>query len=794
MTIERIPGFCALCRSRCGCVSVVEDGTLVAVEPDPSHPTGANLCVKGRAAPELVYAPDRLLHPMRRTRPKGDPDAGWVRIGWDEALDWTAARMREVAERHGPEAVAFSLTTPAGTAVSDGFPWINRLVRMFGSPNLVWGEEVCAWHRDFVTTYTFGADIGTPDFERTGCLLLWGHNPANTYLAQATAVAEAKTRGAALVVVDPRRAGPASRADQWLRVRPGTDGALALGLASVMIAEGWYDRAFIRDWSNGALLVRDDTGRFLSVADLDANGAATHHVAWDQARARAVIYDAAAGRYTERVEDPLMLGTVRCATRSGPVACRPAFERYAALCRDYPPERVARITGVPAAQIVETARLLWERRPVAYFHWTGLEQHTNASQTVRAMSLLYALTGSWDAPGGNVRPTRPVTNDLAPLALLSEAQRGKALGLAERPLGPARLGWATGVDTYRAILHGTPYPVRGMVGFGANLLLSQPDASVARAALSRLDFLVYADLFLTPTAALADVVLPVSTAWEREGLRVGFGPTHAGERHVQLRRAAVAPRGEARSDIWIACELARRLGFGDRFFGGDEDAGHDFMLEPAGVTVKLLRERPEGVSLPVALRYRRYAEPQGDGVVGFATPSRRVEIYAGALLEIGQAPLPDYVEPAISPVSRPDLAARFPLVLTTAKVVQFCHSQHRSLPRLRRHSPDPQVELHPSAAHARGIAADDWVTIETPRATMRARARLNGSLAADVVCAQFGWWQACEPLGLPGYAADGPGAANYNALIDTAVTDPLSGTVPLRSGLCEIRRLDTPSS
>ena len=792
--IERIPGFCALCRSRCGCVSVVEDGRLVAVEPDPAHPTGASLCVKGRAAPELVYAPDRLLHPMRRTRPKGDPDAGWVRIGWDEALDWTAARMREVAERHGPEGVAFAVTTPAGTAVSDGFPWINRLIRMFGSPNLVWGEEVCAWHRDFVTAYTFGTDIGTPDFERTGCLLLWGHNPANTYLAQATAVVETKARGAALVVVDPRRAGPASRADQWLRVRPGTDGALALGLASVMLAEGWYDREFIRDWSNGALLVRDDTGRFLTAADLDAAGSAANHVAWDQARGRPVLYDPAAGRFAERVEDPLMLGAVRCATWRGPVDCRPAFERYAALCREYPPARVARITGVPAEQIVATARLLWERRPVAYFHWTGLEQHTNASQTVRALSLLYALTGSWDAPGGNVRPTRPAANDLAPLTLLSEAQRAKALGLAERPLGPGRFGWATGPDAYRAILHGAPYPVRGMVGFGANLLLSQPDASVAREALSRLDFLVYADLFLTPTAALADVVLPVSTAWEREGLRVGFGPTHAGERHVQLRRAAVAPRGEARSDIWIVCELAKRLGLGDRFFGGDEDAGHAFMLEPSGVTLKVLRERPEGISVPVELRYRRHAERQGDGVAGFATPSRRVEIYAGALLEVGQAPLPDYVEPALSPVSRPEVAARYPLVLTTAKVVQFCHSQHRSLPRLRRHSPDPQVELHPSTAEARGIAADDWVVIETTRATMRARARLNGALAPDVVCAQFGWWQACEPLGLPGYAAEGAGAANYNALIDTAVVDPLSGTVPLRSGLCEVRRLDVASA
>src|SRR5262249_29582826 len=158
------------------------------------------------------------------------------------------------------------------------------------------------------------------------------------------------------------------------------------------------------------------------------------------------------------------------------------------------------------------------------------------------------------------------------------------------------------------------------VGFGANLLLSQPDADVARAALSRLDFLVYADLFLTPTAALADVVLPVSTAWEREGLRVGFGPPPAGERPVHLGGGVVAPRGEARSDTWIACELAKRLGFGDRFFGGNEDAGHDFMLEPTGVTLKTLRERPEGVSVPVELRYRRHAAAQGDGVVGFATP------------------------------------------------------------------------------------------------------------------------------------------------------------------------------
>ena len=141
-------------------------------------------------------------------------------------------------------------------------------------------------------------------------------------------------------------------------------------------------------------------------------------------------------------------------------------------------------------------------------------------------------------------------------------------------------------------------------------------------------------------------------------------------------------------------------------------------------------------------------------------------------------------------MSRPDLAARYPLVLTSAKVVEFCHSQHRSLPRLRRHSRDPVVELHPAAAAPRGIGPDDWVVVETPRATMRGRVRLNPSLAAEVVCAQFGWWQACEPLGLPGYDVVGQTSANYNALIDTAVADPISGTVPLRSHLCEVRKAE----
>src|SRR5438270_2433468 len=132
---ERVRGYCALCVSRCGSIAVVEHGRFVALEPDPSHPTGQALCAKGRAAPELVYHSARLLYPMRRTRPKGDPDPGWQRISWDEALDLTATTLRRLADAYGPETVAFSVTTPAGTAISDARPWIDRLLQTFGSPN-----------------------------------------------------------------------------------------------------------------------------------------------------------------------------------------------------------------------------------------------------------------------------------------------------------------------------------------------------------------------------------------------------------------------------------------------------------------------------------------------------------------------------------------------------------------------------------------------------------------------------------------------------------------------------------
>ena len=792
-SVERIPGYCALCVSRCGSVAVVEDGRFVALEPDPSHPTGQALCAKGRAAPELVYHPDRLLYPLKRTRPKGDPDPGWQRISWDEALDLTAARLRQIADQYGPESVVFTAVSPSTSASHDSLAWIQRLMYAFGSPNLCGSVELCGWGRYYATLYTFGASVPgvyLPDLEHAGCILFWGYNPNIARLVHATATAAALKRGARLIVVDPRRAGLANKADVWLQVRPGSDGALALGIAHVMIERGWYDRDFVRNWTNGPLLVRADNGRLLTEQDLSASGSAQRYVAWNEATNRPVLYDPARGRYDGDTAELALFGQYTLDTVQGSVVCRPVFDLMAEVCARHTPEQVEAVCGVRRDLVEQAARLLWESRPVAYYAWSGVEMQTNATQIARAIAQLYALTGSFDAPGGNVRFAAVPTVNIDGEELLPAGQAARTLGLPDLPLGPAQWQSVTSEELYRGILERQPYAVRGLVGFGSNLLLSHANGRRGREALAALDFCVHTDLFMNPTAELADVVLPVASAFEREALKFGFEVSADAQSLVQLRRQVVEPRGEARSDTQIVFDLARRLGLGAHFWDGDIEAAYRHQLGPSGVSLEALRENPSGIRLPLQTRYRKYAEETDGAPKGFATPTRKIELYSETFLEHGYPPLPEYEEPLVSPVSRPDLVERFPLILTCAKHTLFCESQHRALPSLRRQAPDPEVELHSSLAAARGIRAGDWVRIETPGGSVRARARMNDTLAPNVVCGQHGWWQACDATGSPGYDPFGPDGANFNLIIGNDAIDPVSGSVPHRAYVCQVSRAD----
>ncbi|WP_256988640.1 molybdopterin-dependent oxidoreductase [Bordetella genomosp. 9] len=809
-------GYCTLCRSRCGTRNIVQDDALVRVVPDTDHPTGQSMCMKGRAAPELLHSPHRLLYPMRRTRPKDGGDPGWQRISWEEALRETAARLDAVRRENGAEAVAFGVTTPSGTPLSDSIDWIERFVRGFGSPNICYATEICNWHKDYAHAFTYGCGMPTADYSNSALIMLWGHNPANTWLAQAHAVGLGRAAGARLLVVDPRRTALAAQADAWLQVRPGTDAALALGLARLLIETGGYDAAFVRDWTNAPLLVRDDTGMFLrasEVAEVDMDAyersfpapgsadTAAVYAAWDGVSGAAVAYDTRRTAAAQGGDRYALRGACDIRLRQGGlVRCRPVFDLLAAQCAAYTPDHVAGITGVPPEQLRSAARLIAEAPSVAYHAWTGIGQQGNATQTERAIAVLYALTGSFDAPGGNrIYPRQPVVA-VNGMDLIAPEQRAKALGLAERPLGPPAQGWITARDLYGAILHGTPYRVRAMVAFGTNPLVSQADVDMGQAALGALEFHVHCDLFETPSARYADILLPINTPWEREGLRVGFEITARAQELVQLRPRMVSPRGESRSDNDIVFDLACRLGMSELFFDGSLERGWNHMLAPLGITVADLRGAEGGMRMPLTHRDRKYAAPDNDTgahgnpaappgratglVAGFATETRRVELYSERLLRHGYAPLPFHRAPPDAPHGGDD----YPVALTSAKSGYYCHSQHRALPSLRKRDPLPRIGLHPALAARHEIADGDWVRVRTRTGQARFVARMQADLPEDVAVADYGWWQACPELGRDGFPVQGQGNSNYNALISADMADPVSGSVPMRACACAIER------
>ena len=776
-------GYCTLCRSRCGSLNHVVDGRLVAVTANPAHPTGAALCAKGRAAPELVGSPRRLTKPLKRTGPRNSPSPGWIEIEWEEALQAVARRLGEIRARDGAEAVAFAVTTPSGTPMVDSFEWVERFIRVFGSPNLVYAVEICGWHKDYAHALTFGRGIGVPDYENTDTIVLWGHNPARTWLAQATRVADARRRGATVVVIDPKRSGSGEGADLWLPIRPGTDGALAMGAIRHLLETESFDQQFVREWTNAPFLVDRKAGRFLRASDL-----------WHGGDSEAFVVLAGDGqprpldpRHQVAESDAHIDARLELRARDGrTLECATAFCLLKSECAQYTVDRVSEITNVDSSDIARFYRLFGGSPRLVYHSWTGVGQHTNATMTERAIATLYAMTGATDRQGGNIWTVAPPARIVADYSLLDRVQQKKALGLDELPLGPPSRGWITARDFCRAVLDGEPYRVRALMSFGTNFAVSQADSSRNRRALQALDFHVHVDMFMNPTAQNADIVLPASMPWEREALKIGFEITQDAVELIQLRQTMLPPLGECRADYDIAFDLACRLGHKDAFFSGSVEAGWNYQLEPTGLTVADLRAAPEGIRVPQVLGERKYARRTDDGtVVGFSTPTRRVELYSELLASHGYSPLPGYTAPA--GVSSP-AADTFPLIMSTAKSAWYVHSSHRHVASLRRKAPDPGIEINPSTARARGIAAGDWVTVRTAKGQARLRARLYPALQDGVAIAEFGWWEDCPPLGRDGSPLTGAASSNINDALSDDDRDPVSGSVPLRAVACEISR------
>lgn len=771
MSRTEIAGFCTLCRSRCGTINTIEDGKLVQVRNDPSHPTGKATCLKGRAAPEIAHSARRLATPLRRTAPKGAEDPRFVPISWDEALDTISARLQQIRADTGPESVAFSLTSPSSSSISDAHEWVWRFIRSFGSPNAIFSTELCNWHKDYAHAFTFGCAMPTADYRNTDLVLLWGHNPSNVWLAQAEAIGAAQARGARLVIVDPRRTAMTAKADLWLRVKPGTDGALAMGVSREMIKRGLINQDFVRTYTNAALLVREDNGRFLRARDMGNTDRPDDYLVWS-VNGQPAPADGGADHSFLFDVGPRDVRTV-----DGIVHCRTAFEKFSEAVEPFDPLSLEHICGVSRKDVSAFAEMMGNANSIAYHAWTGVGQHTNATQTERSIATLYALTDAFDKPGGNVRhPAHPVPK-LHDISMIPENVRKKALGLDKRPLGPPAEGWITGSDFYDAVLEKKPYQVRALFSFGANLLVSQPNLSRGREALKELEFHVHCNIFMNPSAEFADIVLPVSVPWENDALRVGFEISHEAQEHIQFRPRMMERLGESRSDTEIIFALAKRLGLSDVFFDGDIEAANNFLLKPLGLTVDELRANPGGIRLSLPKAYQKYRTG------GFATETKRVELYSEKLLRHGYPPVPTFVPPYES-------TDEFPLAMFSANSGYFCHSQHRGITTLRARRPDPVATVHPLTADRYGITDGDWMKVTTRRGEFQIRAVVDDTVSPEMLASDYGWWEPANDLGLSEVGTS-PFAemATYNQVIPDDVRDPVSGGLPLRSTRCRIEKL-----
>jgi anaerobic selenocysteine-containing dehydrogenase len=381
------------------------------------------------------------------------------------------------------------------------------------------------------------------------------------------------------------------------------------------------------------------------------------------------------------------------------------------------------------------------------------------------------LTGNIDAPGGQVLNRQPNVVNVGQFGahgMLSRDQFAKRLG-GDRFRLASRFAILQPKCVWDAILEEKPYPVKMLFLISTNPLITSANAREVYRALQKIEFMAVADFFLTPTAELADIVLPAAT-W----LEMDYVGDYWKRHGYILPRRKVIQVGECRSDHEMLNDLGRRVGQGQYWWNNFEEA-LDYILHPMNITwndfkkMNYLREE---------VKYYKYKEG------GFSTPTRKFELYSTILEKMGYDPLPQHREPSESPVNTPELYKEYPYILITgARMPGFFHTENRQVGRLRELHGDPIVEIHPEAAAKEGIKEGDRVIIESRRGKVRQRATLALGRNPRVISAQHAWWFPEKKD--PGHGWD---ESNINILTDSALEDcdPAMGASNIRTLLCRI--------
>ena len=675
-------GACYDCGGRCVLKVHVKNGVATRIETDDGDEPQIRACLRGRAYRQQVYSPDRLRYPLKRVGPRGEGQ--FERISWDEALDKVAAELKRVKETYGPQAIWVHTYSGQIGAFHTGPLTVRRLVGHLGGYTSVWGEA-SAQSSAFASRATYGT-LSTghmrDDLKNSRLIILWGLNPADSIFSTNTCyyLALAKEAGARVVCVDPRHTNTvAAFADQWIPIRPGTDTAMMVAMAQVMIAENLLDRRFLDKYATG----------FDRFAD-----------------------------YVMGRED----GTVKT------------------------PEWAEAKTGVSAATIASLAREYATTKPAALIPGYAGGRTAYGEQYHRAAATLAAMTGNVGIHGGGAAGfERGPIGAMFPPGLAKKStsyeEELKALDVPHhlRSHPHSCLIWD-------AILKGTAggYPSdikMGYIAF-ANPLNQFPHINKGVEAMKKLEFIVVHEQFMTATARFADVVLPVTSLWERNDFA---RPWVAGPYFLYLNRV-IEPLPEVKSDIEICRELAPRLGIHDPFFDVSEDEGILQMVKGMGdVTGEvpdfeafkragIHKIRTDG---PQICFEKQIEDPEKNP---FPTPSGKIEIYCQRLADLHNPEIPA-IPKHIDSWEGPDdpLAARYPLQLVTVHHKTRAHSCFENNPWLKEVEPQ-SLWLNAGDARTRGIADRDKVRVFNDRGETIVRAKVTERIMPGVVSLGEGAW------------------------------------------------------
>ncbi len=725
--------FCWWCKARCRVLAYIKNDHLLGCEEDAEYPIkglpSTTACLRRQAAREYMYHPDRVNYPLKRVGEKGS--GKWQQIPWDQALDELAEKLSVLRDKYGPETLANSSGTGRTTD-----EYRSRFFNLFGSPNNVGQSQICHGPRAVTAKMVMGWWPYIYISPETRCVILLGREPSKSWFTVWKVVREVKQRGAKIITFDPRREDSAQISDIHIQLRPGTDGIVLMAMINVIIQEELYDKEFVSKWCHG-------------------------------------------------------------------------FEELKQRVAEYSVERAAEVSWVPAETIREAARTYATSRPANIVEGMGTE-HLQNTELFHARYILSAICGNVDVEGGEYisgpHPKVISEHEIEFTEALSPEQRRKQIGYdrfrlytwkgyemiqenmvrhwTKKSAGCADLECkAHAPMVYRAMLSNDPYPVRAMITLSSNPMVTQANTKLVYQALKSLDLYVVVDFWKTPSADLADYVLPSACWLERPYLWTSHNNGNSVITGEQALPKSIDGEYDHRHDYDFWRGLGIRLGQAEHWPWEKLDESYDYRLAPMGTTFKDLMARG-GMEIP-GKEYRKYEK------TGFATTTGRVELKSTILERLGYDPLPSYREPTESPYSQPELAKEYPYILITGgRHLWYYHSEHRQIQSLRKRHPDPLMQIHPETAAKLGIKDGDWAYVETKRGRCKQKCQVTDGIDPRVIHAQHGWWfpedRADEP------SLHGVWKSNINICTDDDpdICNPQIGVWPLRTGLCKVYRAE----